>query len=158
MLLLNNLRQYIQRVVSEEMTNGKKTFNFTDVVIDDSELSMILKERKNGDNTMLITILPQFGLNGTEDQAKWKNYLMFMILEKTSYSDKNRAEFLEIFEQTQFKAKQFVDRMLVDKTDEEGMFCGLLTWLREDSIQVDPVWKKHDCNGWMITVELESNA
>jgi hypothetical protein len=39
------------------------------------------------DNTFLISVMPDFQMNGQEDSVKWENILQFFILDKTDYSD-----------------------------------------------------------------------
>ena len=138
-------------------TENQKMFNFFDMVIDDSELSKVLEERVPEDNTFLISVMPDFAIKGTEDNAKWENSLQFFILDKTDYSEHDRDSFRNIFVQTQAKAQAFVNKLLDDKANHEGIFCGFLSWLKEDSIIVTPVWKKQSCNGWMIEINLDSS-
>jgi hypothetical protein len=157
MLPINRLLEYqaeVCEVLRDEENN--KMFKFTDMIIDDSELAKILKERVSEDNTFLISVMPDFRIKGSEDNLKWENILQFFILDKTDYSDHNRDGFRNIFVQTQIKAKAFVDKLLDDKANHEGVFCGFLSWLREDSISVTPVWKMNECNGWTITINLDS--
>ena len=157
MLPLNRLREYQVEVAAQLFdTDGNKMFNYCDMVVDDSELSKILKERVPEDNTFLIAIVPQFIMKGDEDQAKWENVLMFFILDKTDYSEHDRDSYLNIFVQTQAKAQAFVEKLLEDKSNQDGMFCGFLSWLDENSISVNPVWKKDGCNGWSVEINLDT--
>lgn len=157
MLPLNRLREYQAEVAAQLFdTDGNKMFNYCDMVVDDSELSKILKERVPEDNTFLIAIVPQFIMKGAEDQAKWENVLMFFILDKTDYSEHDRDSYLNIFVQTQAKAQAFVEKLLEDKSNQDGMFCGFLSWLDENSIAVNPVWKKDGCNGWSVEINLDT--
>jgi len=143
MLALNRLREYQSEVAAQLFDeNNNKMFNYCDMVIDDSELSKILKERASEDNTFLIAVVPEFSMKGQEDQAKWENILQFFILDKTDYSEHDRDSYLNIFVQTQNKAQAFVEKLLEDKSNHDGMFCGFLSWLDENSIRVYPVWKK----------------
>lgn len=157
MLPLNRLREYQLEVAAVLVDyQNRKMFNYCDMVVDDSELSQILKERVSDDNTFLIAIVPEFNMKGEEDQAKWENILQFFILDKTSYSDNDRDAYLDIFVTTQVKAKAFVDKLLEDKSNHEGMFCGFLSWLDENSIRFYPVWKKDGCNGWSVEINLDT--
>jgi hypothetical protein len=101
--------------------------------------------------------MPDYHMKGEEDNSKWENILQFFILDKTDYSEHDRAAFLNIFAETQIKAKAFVYKLLKDKADIDGVFCGFLSWLKEDSISVTPVWKMNECNGWTVTINLESS-
>jgi hypothetical protein len=157
MLPINRLREYQAEVCVQLLdATGKKLFNFTDMIIDTTELSKVLKERVEEDNTFLISVMPDYDMKGEEDNSKWENMLQFFILDKTDYSEHDRDAFLNIFVKTQIKTRAFVDKLLEDKTNGEGVFCGFLSWLKEDSISVKPVWKMNECNGWTVTINLES--
>lgn len=158
MLPINRLLEYQAEVCASLLDeNDNQMFNFTDMIIDDSELSKVLEERVEEHNTFLISVMPEFGIKGTEDNCKWENMLQFFILDKTNYSEHDRDSFRNIFVQTQTKTQAFITKLLEDKANVDGMFCGFLSWLKEDSIIVSPVWKKQGCNGWMIEINLESS-
>jgi 6-pyruvoyl-tetrahydropterin synthase len=157
MLPLNRLREYQVEVAAQLFDeHDNKMFNYCDMVVDDSELSKILKERVPDDNTFLIAVVPEFNMKGEEDRAKWENILQFFILDKTDYSDHDRDGYLNIFVTTQVKAQAFVNKLLEDKSNHDGMFCGFLSWLDENSIRVYPVWKKDGCNGWAVEINLDT--
>ena len=157
MLPLNRIREYQAEVQAQLLdVNGNRLFNYIDMVVDNSELSKLLQERTSEDKSMLISVVPSFHLNGQEDNTKWENVLNFFILDKTDYSEHDRDGFLNIFVETQAKAQAFVDKLLEDKADNQSLFCGFLSYLREDSITVDPVWKMQGCNGWIIQINLET--
>lgn len=157
MLPINRLKEY-QAETCEVLRdqNNEKLFNFSDMIIDNSELANILKERVPEDNTFLISVMPDYKINGEEDNAKWENSLQFFILDKTDYSEHDRESYHNIFVQTQIKAQAFVLKLLDDKANHEGVFCGFLSYLKEDSITVRPVWKMNGCNGWTIEINLET--
>lgn len=157
MLPLNRLREYQAEcceVLRDE--NDVKLFNYYQMVLDEKHLSSILKERTSDENSFLIAVIPSFGMKGQEDNAKWENMLQFFILDKTAYSDHDEDSFLDIFVQTQAKAQAFVLKLLEDKANTTGMFCGFLSWLDEGSIQVNPVWNLDGCNGWDIQINLDT--
>ncbi|MBW4362491.1 hypothetical protein [Flavobacterium taihuense] len=157
MLPLNRLLEYQAEVCAQLLDDdGKKLFNYTDMIIDNSELSKVLEERVPEDNTFLISVMPEFGMKGEEDNVKWENILQFFILDKTDYSEHDRDGFKNIFVQTQYKASRFIYKLLEDKANIDGLFCGFLSWLKEDSILVTPVWKKNGCNGWLVEINLDS--
>jgi hypothetical protein len=157
MLPINRLREYQAEVAAVLLDeNGNKMFNYCDMVVDDSELSKLLKERVPEDNSFLIAVVPEFNMKGEEDSSKWENVLQFFILDKTDYSEHDRDSYLNIFVQTQAKVQAFVEKLLSDKAYRSGMFCGFLSWLDENSIHVYPVWKKDGCNGWSVEINLDT--
>lgn len=159
MLPINRLLEYMAECKAslKDVTN-KTIFNYATIVIDDSELANILKDREEGENTFLIAVLPEFNMKGQEDNAEWQNILAFFILDKTDYSENDRDAYLNIFTSTQVKAQALVDKLLEDKSNHTGALCNFLNKLDENSISVKPVWKKNGCNGWMIELNLNSPA
>ncbi|MFA9191152.1 hypothetical protein AAGV28_07185 [Flavobacterium sp. FZUC8N2.13] len=159
MLPINRLKEYQAEVVAQlKDDQNKKLYNYTNMIVEKKGLSKLLQERLEEDNTYLISVLPEFRLKGEEDAAKWVNVLSFFILDKTAYSEHDHDSFINIFATTQIKAKAFVDKLLEDKSNHDGMFCGFLSYLDENSIAVNPVWHMDGCNGWVIDINLDSNA
>lgn len=157
MLPINRLLEYQAEVCAELLdANNNPMFRYSDMIIDDSELSRILKERTDEDNTFFISVMPSYNMKGSEDNAKWDNVLQFFILDKTDYSEHDRDGYRNIFVNTQIKAQAFLYKLLDDKADNQSLFCGFLSYLDENSISVDPVWKKDGCNGWLISINLET--
>lgn len=158
MLLINRILEY-QHEVAHQLRdeNGDKMFNYIDMIINKQELANVLKERIPQENSYFISVMPDYAVNGQEDNAKWENILQFFILDKTDYSEHDRDGFRTIFISTQLKAKAFVEKLLEDKANADGLFCGFLSWLKEDSIMVRPVMYLNDCNGWTVEINLDSN-
>ena len=157
MLPINRLLEYQAEVCATLLDdNTNKLFNYSTMIVDDSELSKVLEERTDEESAFLISVVPSFNLSGAENASKWNNTLLFFILEKTDYSAHDRDTFLDIFTRTQSITQQFVDKLLEDKADNNSLFCGFLSWLNEEYITVDPVWKKQGCNGWMVQINLET--
>ena len=153
MLKVTRLREFLL-----EAKATVANINFTQIVVDDSELTKFLQERKTADNNFLIAILPQFGITGTQDSIKWDNQLMFMILRKGADKDfKNHDEYMNEFATTQTVVKNFVEYIIRQKMLGNGELCGLMSDLKESSIVVSPVWKKTGCNGWQIQIDLLSS-
>ena len=153
MLEVNSLKQF-----TAEMQGKISGINKSIVLLDDSELTNILKELKLTENCILIAIMPQYPVKGNDDAIKWVNQLQFMILKKSADRDfKNHDEYLDMFQQTQLLMKEFVNILLMEKTGDNGDLCGLLNELVEQSILVYPVWRKAQCNGWALEIDLLSN-
>lgn len=150
MIPVNRLREFLL-----ECKNSITSINFTQLVVDDSELVKFLNDKEDTDNTFLIAVMPQFNVIGNEDRAKWDNQLMFLILDKST--DKNFEDYdayLDMFADTQAVTSEFVELLLGQKVGDNGEFCGLMNELKEDSIVVTPVWRKAQCNGWQVQIDL----
>lgn len=153
MLNVTRLREFLL-----EAKAAVANINFTQIVVDDSELTKFLQERKTADNNFLIAILPQFGITGTQDSIKWDNQLMFMVLRKGADKDfKNHDEYMNEFALTQTVVGNFVRYIIAQKMLYNGELCGLMSDLKESSIVISPVWKKTGCNGWQIQIDLLSS-
>jgi hypothetical protein len=157
MLPINRLREYQAEVCAQLLDgNGKKLFNYSNLIIDNAELSKFLKDREPEENTFLIAVMPDFQMKGEEDRSKWENILQFFILDKTDYSEHDHDGYIDIFVETQAKAQAFVDKLIEDKSNREGVFCNFLSWLDENSISVRPVNKKDGCNGWVVELNFDT--
>lgn len=154
MIAINTLLEYQAELAAALLDNqGKKYLNYVDMVIDDTELSKVLKERTELDNAFLISVMPSFKMKGVEDNLEWDNVMQFFILEKTDYSEHDRDSFRNIFVRTQNITKLVVEKLLDDKANYR---CGFLAFLVEETISVDPVWKKDGCNGWTLQFNLDT--
>ena len=152
MITVQNLRAF-----SAEMQNRISGINLNHVVIDDTQLALFLKGMKPDENQILLSIIPEYPLQGDQDKLKWNNQLMFMILEKTNDRRTNHEAFLDIMESTQVSALEFVEILLTEKSGDNGNFCGIANELIESSIRVYPIWNKAECHGWAVDIDLLSN-
>lgn len=130
------------------------SISFIKMVVDDSQLTKLLRDIDTDDNNMLIGIIPQFGIQGNEDIAKWNNELMFMVLAKTRRSEISLDEQVEVLENTRLSAKALIQFMLMQKIGQSGNLCGIMNELVENSIIITPIWEKAQCCGWMIQIDL----
>jgi hypothetical protein len=157
MLQINRIREYqveIKNLLLE--ANGNPLFGYTTMVVDDSQLSKVLRERSESDNSMLISIVPDHVVTGDNDALLIQNAVSFFILNKTAYSEHDHDSFINIFSTTQQKALAFVKQLLKDKDRPRGSTCSFLSWLNPNSITIFPVWGKDGCNGWQIDFNLLS--
>lgn len=153
MVAINRLREFLVETKSEI-----SEINYTQLVADDSELEKFMQERKTTDNTLLFGVLPEFQLRGSEDSVKWNNQLLFFIVEKTNDRNLTHDQYLDVFARTQEVVRKFVFKIIEDKQNNELMGCSFLRELDESSIEVSLVWRKAQCNGWLITFDLLSFA
>jgi hypothetical protein len=151
MLTLDNLTQYSANIQAAipEIKRGE-------VVVTPEELVKFLNDHTEDQNTLMIALAPQHKLVGDTDAVRWANVTAFYFLEKTDYSAHDHQGFLSIFSRTQIVAKKFVEKLISDKQDNTGLFCGFLAWLNESSISVDPVKMNSGCNGWIVEIEFNS--
>lgn len=158
MLQINRIREYQVEVKNLLLdASNKPLFGYTTMVVDDSQLSRVLKERSESDNTMLISIVPDHVVTGSDDALLIQNAVSFFILDKTAYSEHDHDSFIDIFTSTQSKALAFVKQLLKDKDRPRGSSCSFLSWLKPNSITIFPIWGKDDCNGWQIDFTLLSS-
>lgn len=157
MITIPELKAYLQTLGNECLnSDNSRMFNHIEMVVDDSEMANVLQDHEQGMNSLLVGVLPDFAVSGEENNAKWLNLCSFYVLDKTDYSEYDREGFHNIFAQTQLKAREVVYHLLEAKANHEGLFCGFLSWLNEDSISVNPVWRFSDCNGWVISFNFKS--
>jgi hypothetical protein len=150
MLSVNRLREFIA-----EAQASIPSINRAEMVVDDSELTKFLQEHKIAQNTFLVAVLPQFGTIGPEDGIKMNNMLQFFILDKSTTKNLNHDQYLNMFASTQETTQQFLEMIFEAKSESD--FCGIWAELRESGIEIAPVWRKADCNGWVISMDLINN-
>ena len=150
MLSVNKLLEFIA-----EAKATIPSINRAEMVVDDSELTRFLESHRPSDNTFLIAVLPQFSTIGGEDGIKMNNMLQFFILDKSTTKNLKHDEYLNMFATTQQTAIDFL--MMILEAKQESDFCGIWAELRESGIEIQPVWRKADCNGWVINIELLNN-
>jgi hypothetical protein len=153
MVSIKKLREFL-----EETKTAITEINFQQLVVDDSELEKFMQERSDTDNVMLFGVVPDFQLRGQEDAVKWNNQLLFFIVKKSSSRDLTHEKYLEVFEDTQEVARKFVDKIITDKHNNNLMGCPFLQEIDESSVAVNPVWRKAQCNGWVIEFDLLSRV
>lgn len=152
MLSLTRLKQFLA-----DAKSNISTIHYTDIVVDDSQLVKVLKERIDTDNDFLIAIVPQYNIEGTENSIQWNNQLMFFVLAKNNDKEfETNDQFIDVFDQTRATTQSLVNYLVGEKSGDNGDMCGLANQLKENSIQVSPVWEKAQCNGWMIQIDLLS--
>lgn len=152
MLKVSQLRQYTNTV-----KDAISEINSAYLVVSKDELMKFLQDHNSEQNTMMLSVVPEHDMAGSQDNARWQNTLGFYFLEKTDYSEYDHDGFLSIFERTQAVAEKFVHKLLTDKCDNTGLFCGFLAWLEEDSFTATPVKMLNGCNGYYIQLAMKSN-
>jgi hypothetical protein len=149
MLRVNQLKTLLQ-----ECQDEIPGINRNELVLDDSELTNFLKDFKVTDNCMLIGVMPQYTAKGQEDSIQFVNQLQFMILKKSADKDfKNQDDYLDMFQETQGLMVLFVEKLFGEKVED---LCGDFSNIVEQSISIYPTWRKAQCNGWTLEIDLLS--
>jgi hypothetical protein len=149
MLTVNQLKSLLQESQTEIPGLNKNM-----LLLDDSELTNFLKDLKTTENCVLIGIMPQFLPKGTEDSIRFISQLQFMILKKSADKDfKNHDEYLAMFQETQDLMMLFVQKLFGEKMED---LCGGTAEYIEESLSIYPVWRKAQCNGWALEIDLLS--
>ncbi|VDH05861.1 hypothetical protein [Bergeyella zoohelcum] len=142
------LREFIHELKTEI-----KGINRAWLVIDDSQLVNTLEQREKVDNAYIIGVLPSYGTRVKHNDAYKRTLIsQILILEKTDYSELTEDEFIDVFERTYQLAKKVADK-LVEKISENCFSPELM--LEIDDLNIVPVWKKGQCNGWSVEFSLE---
>lgn len=133
--------------------------NFDQVVIDDSQLTKFLKEVDEDQSLLFFGFLPYHNLIGNQDIVQWQNKMMFMVLHKTAIRDIDHDDFITtIMQNTHQAAKKVVDIIMLEKSGENGDFCGKYNNIIENSISIIPIWDYLACDGYVINFDMLTEA
>lgn len=128
-----------------------------ELVVDDSELVNRMESKTSLDNYILLSVVPEFDTSPSrdEDSIMHSNYLMFMVLKKLDYSNFfSQDERIKFWNESQQVMKKFEEFLIEAKTTGVDGLCPEFQHLDERSIQIQPVWKFAQGNGWMLTVTI----
>ncbi len=130
-----------------EIENSISEINNSFLVVDDSQMATRIENKSTDNNIMLIGVLPNYGNSGRNVDS-YREVLtgQILVVEKTDYSDLSEDDFTAVFERTYLAAKKVID-ILVEKA---GNGCSPLSYLDVNSLEMFPVWKKAQCNGFSI--------
>jgi hypothetical protein len=149
MLTINNLREF-----TTEIKAVVEKVNTVAVVVDDSQFVKLLSDISVNDNFMFIAVVPQYPLNGNDDQYKWNNQLQFFLLKKSTDRNNNLSNLLDNLNETQEVMNEIITIMLSEKIGADNQICKLSNELVPGSLMVQPVWEKAQCNGWVLELDL----
>jgi hypothetical protein len=152
MLTVNQLRDYTAQI--KEAIAGIKR---AEIAVHQDDLAKFMNDHTEGENILMISLLPGHGMDGKQDSAQYVNVCGFMFLEKNDLSELDNDGYLDIFSRTQAVVKEFMDKLIIDKSNNEGLFCGFLAWLEEASFSADPIKGLSGCNGWLVQINIKSN-
>ncbi len=153
MIDINFLKGYAER-----LKEAVASINFNQLIVDDSQLVNFLEERSTSDKHLLFMVLPDFTNTGTTlDNIKKQTDTFILVLQKTSYSDIDHDEFLDIMQKTLESAQAIETKMINDKLDYSDAGCLYMKQLNVGSIRITPVWGLSGCNGWSIEFNFDSD-
>ena len=142
------------KVYLQEIQDEIDDINRNKVVIEDSQLTKYLNDHQSDFNAFLVGVLPDFGSNAPNgDSFMLAASTQIMIVEKTTYSEYDYDEFMDIFERMFNIAELIVKKLLQDHLSNK---CTYLRFLKPNSIQIVPVWNKSSCNGWNIIFSFDA--
>lgn len=152
MLTVNRLREFVAEAVAlmPEVKSGK-------IVVTKEEISKFMRDHDTNDNTLLIGIVPEHDVTGSEDALMVANDLGFYLLDKTDYSEHDHDSYLDIFAKTQQTAFDLV-QFITDKNSERGSsICGLFKNIDDITFPITPIKALDGCNGYFVGINFETD-
>ena len=153
MLKVSDLQNYTNQI-KEELPEINSAY----LAVTKENLTKFMQSHTKQMNILMVSLVPEHDMGGSADSAKWENTVGFYFLEKTDYSQHDHEGYIAIFTRTQLVAEKFVKKLIEDKADNKGLFCGFLAWLDENAITVSPVAALNQCNGWYVQIMMKSNV
>ncbi|MBL87226.1 MAG: hypothetical protein CMO82_11270 [Winogradskyella sp.] len=121
------------------------------IVVVKSQLTKFLNSHKKNQNLLLLGILPDFSGKGNDaDSFKLVNITQFYILKKTTYSEVDHDELMEIYEETYIVIEKVLKKIL-----EDSLSYSELRFLNTNSIKLEPVFDMDGCNGWKLMLNFD---
>ena len=151
MLSVNSLDNICRKAVAD-VIGLEKHF----LVISESHLAKRLRGLKAHESPILVAILPTAqGQSANVDTLLWQNQLMFLVLKgPVNYTARAVEAEVEDFNFTQKLTLDFIDYLRTQQTSGQ---CTILKKLDLNSLQVDPEYNFHSCDGWSITLNLDTS-
>lgn len=134
-----------------ELKAAVGAINSTMTVVDDSQLATRMQNKSTLDNIILVGVLPEYGHSGANvDSYKQNMTGQLLIVEKTDYSDLDDDQFIDLFERCYQAAEEVKKKLLA--LASTGCYP-MLMMLDINSLDIYPVWKKAECNGYSIDLQ-----
>lgn len=150
MIRVKQLQEYLETVKDRLESVG-----FVRVLIDDTDINKDLEKRSaKRDKHMIYAVMPKADPIGSEDTLQDKNYMAFLVVEKTDYNIVSEHDkWLELFADTQDTAIALRNLLIADK--ESGYEdCNFLVHLKTNTFHIEAVKWKAGTNGWMVDVDI----
>lgn len=149
MILISELKEYMA-----EMQDHLANVNTSHLLLNESEVTNFLLEKKTSDNQMMLVIMPDARSRAKdEDNVHMNNSLAFLFMEKTNYSASRKDEWIAIFERTQETAIAFTRKLIEDRVYGK---CGFNRFLDTNNISIEPLTNLASCNGWSVEVYFDT--
>jgi hypothetical protein len=131
-----------------EIKSGIPEIKRTISLIDDSDLSDFTENLVSSEMA-LIGVIPSYGHRGKIGAYRTVPVFQLDIIEKTDYSAIDNDQYVQLYERTlkiMFQVRDF----LLEKV-EEGCYP-MLSNIDVTSLEIDPIKKKSQCNGWSMDI------
>ena len=128
----------------------------TKTVIDESQIVDKIRQLSGNDNQILLGVIPEYdGSPSTDiDSIEKNSYMAFLVLEKINYkSISTEKDEVLIWERTFQTMKKLEEKILKD-AGGDCCECPSLAKINVGSINIDPVWKLAECNGYILSFFL----
>lgn len=140
------------RAILPTMQAEIPSINFSELIIDDSQLTEFLQKRNKDDNNMLFFIIPEHSTKGSDDSIISITNCQILIMNK--YSGKiNHEQFLDVMQSTEDASFAVRNWMLAHKANYP---CGLFAKLVDSSCLITTVYNFVSCNGHSLIFNVES--
>ena len=148
MILLSDAFAY-----GEQLKATVTGVNFFDAILDLSEITNGIGERKKADNSLLYLVIPEAVGNGSsEDNMRNLTTLDFVVCDKTEYT-RGQSKYIQTFVDTQLVAialgKQIIE-------DASGTCHEWLMHLDYTKYSIMPMNNESGVNGWMVSFAVKS--
>ena len=127
------------------------------LIVSESHLRKRLLGLKPHESPILVILMPTASAESPNpDSLRWQNQLMFLVLKgPINYTKRNLQEELDDFSYTQTLVMDLLSFF------QQKQALGSCTWLKYldlNSLQVDPEYNLHSCDGWSVTLNVKTHG
>ena len=135
----------------EECKATIKEINYCQRVIDDSQMTNHINNRRSSENLLLYGVLPDYASDTRDDDAlMMRSGFDLLVLKKSTRSNLDLDGLIDDVEECLVPVQKINELML----QKMRSGCGKFSFLDEGSLQISPVWKKAGTNGYMLSLSL----
>lgn len=127
------------------------------LIVSESHLRKRLSGLKPEESPILVILMPSAtGQSPNADGLSWQNQLMFIVLKgPINYTSRKLQQELDDYNYTQTLVLDLIS-FLQQKQALES--CTWLKHLDLNSLQVDPEYNLHSCDGWSLTLNVKTHG